>query len=178
MHENFTSALFFVVKAPLELYAIILLSRFILAYEQANYFNPIIRLIIRLTQPLVAPLRRIIPNYRRIEFSTFVWVLIIELIKVTLLSALTIGVLPILLLIQVALVDAVKSLLKIFFYAILLQAIVSWFQPGETPATQILRQLSAPVLRPLQRIIPPLGGFDITPIPALLILQLLIILIS
>ncbi len=178
MAEHFMNALYFLFKTSFEFYIIILLIRLILAYAQANYFNPITRLIIRLTQPLIEPLRRIIPNYRRIECSTVVLVFVIELIKIIVLSALTTGIPSILALMGLTLVEAIKTLLSILFYAILLQAILSWFKPSDTPATQVLRQLSSTVLQPLQRIIPPVGGFDITPIPALLILQLLIILIS
>jgi len=177
MYDNFSNAGLFLIKSLFELYLLVLAIRLILAYAQANYFNPITRLVIKLTQPLVGPLRRIIPNYRRIEFSTLVLIIIFELLKISFLFALTVGIPNILILIEVAIISALKLLLQTFFYAILLQAIISWFQPSETPATQILRQLSSPILHPLQRIIPPVSGFDITPIPALLLLQLLIILL-
>lgn len=177
MSSHFNEAGLFLIKTLFDLYLLVLMIRLILAYVQANYFNPITRFIVKITQPLVAPLRRIIPNYRRIEFSTLVLIIVFELIKISLLFLLTVGIPNILLLISLSIIEALKLLLQTFFYAILLQAIMSWFQPGETPATQILRQLSAPILFPLQRIIPPVSGFDITPIPALLLLQLLIILL-
>ncbi len=177
MSENFNNAGIFLIKSLFEMYLLVLMVRLILAYVHSNYFNPVTRLIINLTQPLVAPLRRVIPNYRRIEFSTLVIILLLELIKVSLLFMLNTGLPGILILIQIAVIESIKLLLQTFFYAILLQAIMSWFQPANTPATQILEQLSSPILRPLQRVIPPVSGFDISPIPALLILQLLIILL-
>lgn len=177
MSGHFTEAGLFLIKTVFELYLLVLMIRLILAYVHANYFNPITRFIVKLTQPLVHPLRRIIPNYRRIEFSTLLLIILFELIKVTLLFALTIGLPNGVMLISLAFTEALKLLLQTFFYAVLLQALMSWFQPGETPATQLLRQLSSPILSPLQRIIPPVSGFDITPIPALLLLQLFIILL-
>lgn len=177
MSSHFSEAGLFLIKTLFDLYLLILMVRLILAYVQANYFNPITRFIVKLTQPLVAPLRRVIPNYRRIEFSTLVLIIIFELIKISLLFLLTVGLPNILLLIPLSIIEALKLLLQTFFYAILLQAIMSWFQPGETPATQLLKQISSPILYPLQRIIPPISGFDITPIPALLLLQLLIIIL-
>lgn len=177
MSSHFSEAGIFLVKALFELYLLILMVRLILAYVQANYFNPVTRFIVTLTQPLVAPVRRIIPNYRRIEFSTLLLIIIIELIKISLLFAL-IGVSTSAMVLPfIAIIETIKLLLQTFFYAILLQALMSWFQPGETPATQLLRQISDPILRPLQRLIPPIGGFDITPIPALLLLQLFLILL-
>jgi YggT family protein len=125
----------------------------------------------------VNPLRRVIPNYKRIEFSTIILIIIIELIKISILFALTAGISSFVMLIPLAMIEAIKLLLQTFFYAILLQAIVSWFKPGETPATQLLEQITSPILRPLQRIVPPISGFDITPIPALVILQLCIMLL-
>ncbi len=177
MSNHFTEAGLFLIKTVFELYLLVLMIRLILAYVQANYFNPITRFIVKLTQPLVHPLRRLIPNYRRIEFSTLVLIIIFELIKISLLLTITIGLPDGLILISLAFTETLKLLLQTFFYAILLQALMSWFQPGETPATQLLRQVSSPILYPLQRLIPPVGGFDISPIPALLLLQLFIILL-
>lgn len=177
MPSHFTEAGLFLVRAVFECYLLVLMIRLILAYTNAHYFNPLIRFIIKLTQPIVGPLRRIIPNYRRIEFSTLVIILLIECAKLFFLFLL-IGNMPsVLFVISVAIIEALRLLLQTFFYAILLQALMSWFQPGETPATYVLRQITSPILYPLQRVIPPVSGFDITPIPALLLLQLLIILL-
>ena len=72
--------------------------------------------------------------------------------------------------------DAIKLLLDTFFYAILLHAILSWVQPG-LPINNLLYKFTSPIMNPLRRYIPLVGGIDITPIPALIILQLLIILL-
>ena len=175
MQGILTNACLFLIKTLCDIYLLILMVRLILAYAQANYFNPIVRLIIIATQGLVEPLRRFIRNYRRIELSTLAILIIVEMIKIILISALTIGIPNVMLIFEWAILETIKLLLETFFYAILLQAIMSWFQTGDTPATQILQQLSAPVLRPLRRIIPTLGGIDITPIPALFLLQLILI---
>src|SRR5438445_4774452 len=142
MSDHFSNAGLFLIKSVFELYLFVLMVRLILAYAHANYFNPVTRLIVNLTQPLVAPIRRIIPNYRRIEFSTLVLIILLELIKVSLLFALDTGLPDILTLVQIAVVETIKLLLQTFFYAILLQAIMSWFQPANKPAQQILKQLS------------------------------------
>ena len=167
----------FLVKTVFDLYLFVLMVRLILAYAQANYFNPLVSFIIKMTQPLVAPLRRVVPNYRRIEFSTLILIIVFELIKISLLFLLTQGMPSLFMLLAVSLLETIKLLLQTFFYAILLQALMSWFQPGETPATQVLRLLTAPVLNPLRRVLPVVHGFDLAPIPALILLQLCIILL-
>jgi len=75
------------------------------------------------------------------------------------------------------LATTLKLILSTFFYAILFHAILSWIQPGYSPVSQILSQLSSPILRPLQRAIPPVAGFDLTPLFALIILQFAMILL-
>lgn len=177
MTDSFENAGVFLISTLFNLYLFVLVVRLILAFVQANYFNPLTQLIIKLTQPLVAPLRRVIPTYRGIEYSTLVLILFFELLKIILLSAMTIGLPNMVELFVFTVADSLKLILNTFFYAILLRAILSWFQPGFSPAGQLLEQISSPIMRPLQRMIPPINGIDITPIPALIILQLLVILL-
>jgi YggT family protein len=177
MYGNVSSAGVFLINSLFDLYILVLIVRLILAFAKANYFNPVTQVIIKLTQPLVAPLRRFIPNYRGIEFSTLVLIILFEMLKFLLLSLLTIGMPTFIGLFIFAILDTLKFILKTFFYAILLQAILSWFQPGQSPAIQLLQQISAPILRPFQRMIPPINGIDISAIPALILLQVLIILL-
>lgn len=177
MYENITNAGLFLVSAVFDLYIMVLIIRLLLAYASANYFNPITQVIIKLTSPLVNPLRRVVPNFFRIEFSTLLLIIIFEMIKIVLLSLLTVGMLNIFSIIILAVLASIKFILQILFYAILLQAILSWFPTAYSPASQVLEQITSPVLRPMRRIIPPIQGIDISPIPALILLQVLIILL-
>lgn len=174
--SNLNNALLFLVNAIFSLYLCVLMVRLILAFARANYFDPITQVVIKLTQPLIAPLRRFFPTLRGVETATLLVIVVLEIIKITLLSLLTYGMPHVVLLLILACNAAFKLMLNTFFYAILLQAILSWVQPG-SPASQFLDYLTTPIMRPLRRVIPPLGGFDITPIPAMLILQLLMILV-
>ena len=149
----------FLVTTLFDLYLLVLVVRLILAYSRANYFNPVTQVIIKLTQPLVAPLRKVIPNYKGIEFATLLLIIVFEIIKILLIR------------------HTLKLILNTFFYAILIQVLLSWIQPGNTPATQLLSQITAPIMRPMHRLVPPIGGMDLSPIPALIILQLLVILL-
>lgn len=177
MQNSLSMAALFLINTIFDLYLLILMARIILAWVHADYYSPLTQIIVKLTKPIIDPLRRFIPNFKGIELSTLLVILILEIIKFFLIGLLTIGfpgnILGIFIL---AAADVIKIFLNTFFYAILIQAILSWIQPY-SPVIRMLSQLTYPVMRPIQKYIPPVGGFDISPIPAMIILQLLIILI-
>lgn len=175
--SGLNSAGLYLITTVFDLYLIVLAVRLILAWMRANYFNPITRFIISITQPLIAPVRRVLPTYKGFEFATFFWMIIVELIKLSLLSVFFLGPVIFIMIFLIAVLSAIKMILSVFFYSILIGAIMSLLSPQHTPLSEILNLISAPILRPLRRIIPPIGGMDITPIPAMIILQVLIRLI-
>lgn len=177
MYESFHNAGLFLINTLFNLYLAVLVVRLILAYARADYFNPITRFVINATQPIVKPVRAVLPNYAGIEFSTLVIIIVLEALKNVLISLLASGIPGILPLLIFSVRDTLLLVLNAFFYAIFFHAVLSWIQPGYSPLGQVLQQLSDPVMRPLRRLIPLVGGFDLTPIPALIIIELLIILI-
>jgi YggT family protein len=177
MTGSLNNAILFLINTLFDLYLFVLCIRLILAWSRADYFNPITRIIIQLTQPVIAPLRRLIPNYARIEFSTLVFIICLEIIKIYLLSLILMGGAPIVVIFITAIEAFIRLVLNTFFYAIILHVIMSWISPGYSPLGQVLTQLSAPILRPCQRLIPPLGGLDLSPVLALIGLQFLMILL-
>jgi YggT family protein len=177
MMNPLNNAGLFLVSTLFDLYLFILAIRLILVWARVDYFNPLSQLIVKLTQPIIAPLRRIIPNIKHIELSTLVFIVVLEILKFFIISMMTMGVPHVSGLIVLGVADTIKIILNTFFYAILLQALLSWIRPGYSPISQILMQITAPMMRPVKRIIPPVGGFDISPIPVLIGLQLLIILL-
>jgi YggT family protein len=168
--------LLFLIHTLFDLYLVVLVLRALLALAGANYFDPITQFIIRCTAFIVNPVRKIIPNYRRIETSTLVIIFCLELIKYTLIGFLNLHTVSMLGLLILSLGDALKFTLQIFLYTIIIQAILSWVQPN-SQISLLLYKISSPIMRPIQRIIPPVGGIDITPIPAMILLQLLMIMI-
>ncbi len=177
MSESLNNAGLFLVNIVFDLYLFVLCGRLLLAWVRADYFNPLTRFIIKLTDPIITRLRRILPNHRNLEISTLVFILFLEIIKLLLLSLLLDTMPDITTLLFLTTLSVLKLILSTFFYAILLYAILSWIQPGYSPVAQILSQLSSPILRPLQRAIPPVAGFDLTPLFALILLQLIMILL-
>jgi YggT family protein len=175
MSDVISAALLFLINTVFDLYVYLLAIRVILVWVGANYFDPFTQLVVKFTDVVVKPLRRYVPTVRRVEIASIIIILLIEILKFyadSFLSYVTPVFLGILLL---ALGDAIKIFLFVFFYAIVLQAILSWMQPY-SDVNRLLALFTSPIMRPLHRVIPTVGGFDITPIPALILLQLLIML--
>lgn len=177
MSGPFSNAAIFLVNTLFDLYLFILGLRIILVWSRVNYFNPVSQFIVKLTGFIITPIRRILPNVLHIELATLLFMFIIEMVKFTLIGIVSLGTPHIDGLIILSIADMLKTILTIFFYAILLQAVLSWIRPGPSPLNELLTQMTNRILRPIQRIIPPVGGFDISPIPALIGFQLLIILV-
>jgi YggT family protein len=172
--SDFVRAIFiFLIQAIFNIYLFILVIRLILAWVSADYYLPLTQFIVKFTSFIIKPMKKFIPDFKGIEVSTLVLILVIATIKFLLLSFLSFGFPNLLGLILMAIADFLKLLFLTFFYAILLQAILSWIQP-DSPMNRLLVQFNSPLLSPLQRVIPPVAGFDISPIPALILLQLLI----
>jgi YggT family protein len=167
-----TQALYFIVKTLAQLYLLLLLLRFWLPMMRADFRNPIAQGILRITSPLVIPVRRFVPPIGRLDTSTILVAYILEFLLVLALLALRglrVETLPIA--ITAVLEIAVLSL-NLFFFVILLKVILSWVAPQNyNPMTALLNTMAEPVLRPFRRIVPAVGGFDISPIFAIVLLK-------
>lgn len=169
-------ALLFLITTVFDLYLFLLVIRVLLAFAGANYFDPVTQFVVRCTDFIVKPLRRIIPNFHGIELSTVLLIFVIDFIKYSLLAALSFNVISVFGLLIIALADTMKLFLQAYFYAIILQAVLSWVQPS-SPVIVLLYRVTAPIMRPIQRLVPNVGGVDISPIPAMILLQLTIIMV-
>ncbi|MBV9576505.1 MAG: YggT family protein [Gammaproteobacteria bacterium] len=166
----------FLIGTVFDMYLCILITRVILAWRRSNAAGPMGQFIIKLTRPIVYPLKKWIRDLGNIETASLVLIFFLEMIK-WFLILLPIAIPHVLGLIILSIGDALELTLDIFFYAILLQAILSWVQPG-SPMNRFLQDITAPIIQPFQRLIPPIGGLDISPIPALIVLQLLMIILT
>ena len=167
-----TQALYFIIKTLAQLYLLLLLLRFWLPILRADFRNPIAQGILRITSPLVVTVRRIVPPIGRLDTSTILVAYILEFLLVLALLAirgLTVNTLPIAI---TAFLELAILSLNLFFFVILIKIILSWVAPQNyNPMTVLLNTMAEPVLRPFRRIIPPIGGFDISPIFAIVMLK-------
>lgn len=171
MPSNVVSMLVFIVNALTSLYLLLLILRFWLPWMRADFRNPLAQGILKLTSPLVIPLRRIVPSFGRLDTATVLVAFVVQYLGV-LLILLIIGVTASFS--MIAITSAVKLVLlslNLFMFAIFIRIVLSWIAPGQyNPATAIIATLTEPVLRPFRRIIPTMGGFDISPVFAIIAL--------
>ena len=160
----------------LQLYLIILIVRLLLEWSGASGRNPLCRWLVKLTQPILNPLQRFLPSKGNINWSCLLVAIIVDILQLLCLSWAQMNALP-----QVGglLIAALGNLLyltaTIFFWGIIANAILSWVTAMNhtfSPLQEVLYYLTRPLLKPAQKIIPPIGGIDLSPIPVLLLLQL------
>lgn len=172
-------ALVFLVQTLFGLYLIALLLRLLMQLSRADFHNPIARVITQVTNPLLRPLRRVIPGVGGIDWALIVLTLIIQIAELIITSLIMNGAVPGL---PGLLVLAVGRLLQlviyIYIFIILIEVILSWVNPhAYNAATVLIYSLSTPVMRPARRLIPPMGGIDLSPLVVLIVLNLLLILL-
>lgn len=171
-----SQALYFIIKTLTQLYLLVLLLRFWLPMLGADFRNPLAQGILRITSPLVVPVRRFVPSMGRLDTSTILVAYVIQFLTVLLL--LTIGgyrvdTVPIMV---TTLIELAVLSLNLFFFVILIKIILSWVAPHtHNYATALLTTLAEPILRPFRRIIPSIGGLDISPVFAIILLQAAVI---
>jgi YggT family protein len=169
------TAAIYILQTLGSLYLLIILLRFVLQLVRANFYNPLSQFTVKATQPLLKPLRRIIPSLFGLDMSSLVLAIIVQMILMALTLLLSYGTTgdPLSLLVW-AIIGVTALFLKIFFFALIVSVILSWVAPGShNPGAELVNQICEPVLAPLRRVLPNLGGLDISPILAFLILKLL-----
>ena len=171
-------ALIFIVSTLAQLYLFVLLLRLWLPWLGADFRNPIAQGILRLTSPLVIPVRRIIPPIGKLDTATVLVAFALQyltILVILFIGGSMVGIVPIAI---TALLDLVILSCRLFTFAIIIHIVLSWIAPGTyNPATALIASLVEPLLRPFRRIVPSLGGLDISPIFAIILLQAVSIII-
>jgi YggT family protein len=174
MDSNYmTDPAIFIIDSLFSLYILAVLLRFLLQWCGADFYNPISQFLVKATHPPLKLLRRFVPSIGKIDTSSLVLVLSLQMLadfSILLLKgvAISIGALTIL-----SLTQLVSLLINIFIYAVFARAILSWLNPGTfNAASSILYSLTEPLLNLCRRLIPDLGGIDLSPLAALMLLQL------
>lgn len=171
-------ALVFLINTLFGLYTAAVMLRFLLQRMRADFYNPICQAIVKLTNPLLLPLRRIIPGWRGLDFAAVVLTVILQIINVILVVAVTGGFPAPLDLAMWTLLKIIFLLVNLYFVTILVEAILSWTNPSQrNPVVGLLWSINAPLLQPIRRLIPPLGGLDLSPLVVLILLQVVNILL-
>ncbi len=180
VYSPLTQAGLFLVQTAFGLYAALVLLRLLFQAMDVDFRNPLSQFVYKATQPVLKPLRRVLPMRARIEPALVVLLLLVKLLEVYALSGLR-GYLPGLIGALLMAVAQSLALLMLTLSALLIvRAIASWVVAagaGYNPMLSLLEQLTEPLLAPLRRIIPPLGGMDFSVLLALVAVQLVNILL-
>lgn len=168
-----TNPVEFLVSTLFSLYILAIMLRFLLALVRADFYNPVSQFLVKVTNPLLVPLRRIIPASGKVDSSSLVLMLLLQIASLLLVALLRGAQLSLTSILVLSLAELLSLTLNIFLFAILIQVIVSWVNPGTyNPAVSLLYSITEPVLRPCRRLLPPISGMDLSPIIALIGIQL------
>ena len=168
------NALFFLIETLATLYIVTYLLRFILQWVRADFYNPLSQFILRFTNPLVLPARRVLPSIGSIDAPTLVVLVALQCLATWLLLAIGNVDLSLSRFVVLVLTRLVLLTLTLYTVSIFVYVILSWIgQAGYSPVALILADLNEPILRPFRRVIPPIAGLDLSPLAALLLIQAL-----
>lgn len=168
------SGLVYFLQALADLYLIVVALRLALQWVRADYRNPVVQFVVNVTNPLVAPLQKVLAPMYKIDTATLVVFLLLQLAVIAVLTGLSCVVMPdIIALLWLAVIRGLRLLLNVYFFVIFGYVLMSWisggaYNPSLAMLGNLLRELADPVLRPVQRLIPPVAGWDLSPIFLLL----------
>ncbi len=156
------------------------LLRFLLQLARADFYNPLSQTLVRFTNPLLKPLRRLIPGFFGIDIAALVLALAIKFITIELLLlVLQGGQFPIWQVLLWAVLACLVTVFNIYFLALVGTIILSWVAMGSRhPIVVLIQQIGEPVLAPFRRLLPPMGGIDFSPMLAFVIFYVVKILLA
>lgn len=161
----------FVIETVVGLYILIVMLRFLLQLVRADFYNPVCQFIVKATQPPLKALRRVVPGLGGVDLASLLLMLGLQMLELWLILLVLgrEGALAGLLVLSVA--RLLELLIYVFMFSIIALVVLSWVQPSSyNPVFGLLNSLSAPVMRPARRILPPISGLDLSPIVVFLVL--------
>lgn len=177
--QQLPAAGIYLVQTVVSFYTIIVLLRFLLQLTRADFYNPISQFAVKATAPLLNPMRRVIPGWGGVDVSSLVLILVLQVLQlVAVILMLGYGLPNVALLLAWSAVGVLGLVLNFFFWAILIQVVLSWVAPqSQNPAVALIYQITDPIMAPARKLLPPMGGMDFSPIITFMLIQLAKILV-
>ena len=165
----------YLAQTLLSVYLVAMLLRFLLQVVRADFYNPISQFLVKVTNPLVIPLRRVIPGLGGIDLASLLLALLLQLAGIAVLLMINGFELPgVFLLLVWSVLGVVGLLVNIYFFALLAMIILSWVAAGSRhPAIYLLYQMTEPVMAPFRKALPPMGGMDFSPILVFILINII-----
>jgi YggT family protein len=180
MNDVASNVLVFLVHTLFTLYIAALMLRMLLALVRADFYNPLSQFLVTVTNPVVVPLRRVIPSVGGVDSASVLLILGLKMIELWLLALIVGAEWGLASLLLVAFLQLAELLIYIFIFALIVQAVISWVAPAqsyENPAVSILHDLTRPLLRPIRRVLPPVGMVDLSPLAVIIGLYIVLIIL-
>jgi len=169
-----TNAIEFLIHTIFSMYLIAVMLRVLLQLSRADFYNPVSQFLVKVTNPPLIPLRRIIPGFLGIDFAAIVLMVVIkaaEIFLIVLIKGVSVHISG---LVVLSIAELLRLLINVYFFTILIQVVISWVNPGTyNPVVSLLYSINEPLLSRARRLIPPISGFDLSPIVVIILLQLL-----
>ena len=161
----------FIITFVLRVAALVFLLRFVLQAVRASFYNPLSESIVRITDPVLKPLRILLPAYRNLDFAAFAMAWVAHTLAAAAFVLTQDFTFNLLFILNDSLRATLSLAIGIFWVAIVVTVLMSWLAPGVySPAANITREIAEPVLAPLRKILPPIAGLDLSPMVAILVL--------
>ncbi|GAA5131605.1 YggT family protein [Thalassotalea piscium] len=171
-------AINYLLKFVLDTFVLVLIFRVWLQVVKADFYNPLSQFIVKVTNPLVIPLRRVIPGFAGLDIATIVLILLVSTSKYIIIPMMNGGPFDPVSALYFGFLFSIKQVGFLLFVAMLIMAIMSWVVQGYNPTQVIFHQLTEPFLNPIRRIVPSIGGLDLSVLIAFLLLNVINILLS
>ena len=171
-------ALNFLIITVFNLYLMVVILRLWLQVVRADYYNPVSQFVAKATNPLVIPLRRILPTVGAFDLAILVLAILVAIAKLVTLALVNGGGIPVVAILITGVLTVVSSFLQLLFWILVIRALLSWFSQGNNPMEAIFQQLTEPMLAPIRRILPPMGGLDLSVLVLIIAVQFLRLLIG
>lgn len=169
-----TNAIEFLIQTIFGLYLVAVMLRVLLQVTRADFYNPVSQFLVKVTNPPLIPLRRLIPGFMGVDVAAMVLMLAIKMAEIFLIVLIKGIAVNIVGLVVLSIAELLRLLVDIYFFAILIQVVISWVNPGTyNPAISLLYSINEPLLGRARRLIPPISGFDLSPIVVVIALKLI-----
>ncbi|TMS82960.1 YggT family protein [Pseudoalteromonas sp. S554] len=167
------NAMQFLISTLFDLFLMVVLLRFWLQWAKADFYNPMSQFVVKATSFAVNPLRKIIPGLGGLDLASLLLAFIVAIAKISTLMLVFTGAWYAQLVFTEAFVTLMQKALSLVFYVLLIRAILSWVSQGYNPIEAVFHQLTEPMLKPLRKIIPPMGGLDLSVLVLIIGIQFL-----
>jgi len=176
---NLTGAFIYLISTITDLYVTAILLRLLLQWVRADFYNPLSQFLIKVTNPVLVPARRIIPSIGKLDTASVVIMLLLELIQLVAIGLLSKTGFGFQFLLLFAIKKLLITLLITYLVLIIARVLVSWIAAqSRHPLIPLIYQLTEPVLKPFSKLLPPLGGVDLSPLFALIAVRFLLLLLG